>query len=99
AAGRVRVVRGGYGTQDAQFVGLASQTRHQLREMHSWNGRGDGPELASNFRWRIGFGVPRRVLRRPAHEKEDDAGFGLTAARSLQRAAGSGAPAEEIGHR
>ena len=57
--------------QHADLVDEPRGPRHQLADVHAGHAGGDRLKLAANFERRVGLGIPRLVLRRPAEEEEE----------------------------
>ncbi len=58
---------------DRQLVGDAGQPRHVLREVDAGHLGADGLELAANLGRRVGLGIERLEVRRPAVHPNQDA--------------------------
>lgn len=78
AAGGMRVVVGGHGSQDRDLVGEFRGQRHQFADVQPGSGGWNGSEVAPDFGRRIGFGVPCLVLRRATEQEQHDAVFGFS---------------------
>ena len=61
------------GTNDRELVRGRGQLRNAFAELNSRNLRGDGFELAANFRRRIRLRIERLVMRRPAIHPDENA--------------------------
>lgn len=98
AAGRVGIIKGRDGAEDGELIGQARESRHQLADLDAGDGGRNGFELAADVGRLIRLGVPSGVLRRPAHQEEDDTRFGpadLTTGRVGRRCRAGGQQAGE----
>ena len=58
---------------NCELVGGLGQIRHRFAELDARHGSGNRLELAANLGRRIGLGIERLVMRRPAVEPDHDA--------------------------
>ena len=72
-ARRVGVVAARHGPQHAKVMGESRRPREELAQLQPRHRRRDRPEFATNFGRRLRLRIPRRMLRRPAHQKQHDA--------------------------
>jgi hypothetical protein len=72
-AGGMGVVVAGHGPQHTQLVAEARGVGEQFADLQPRHPGGRRPKLAANLGGSVRLGIPGGVLRRTAHQKEQDA--------------------------
>ena len=98
AARGVRIVTRGHAAQNAELIGNERRARQQLGNRHAGDRRRDRSELTADLGRGIRLGVPRRMLGRAPHQKEDDARPSPPERRACRRISGGlGARSHQLG--